>query len=179
MNVPAKRGTKDDDDQEVIIGRISGVYGVKGWVKVFSYSRPRENIFSYGTWLIDQGTGWQSRRILDYKEQGKNLLALIDDISDRDLAQQLVGLDVAIDKGALPELSNGEYYWCELIGMDIFALDGNCLGRIVDIQETGANDVLIAEGEQRYLVPLVHDEIVQEVDVENKRIIVDWNPEYI
>jgi len=167
------------DDEQLIIGKINGVYGVAGWVKVFSYCRPRENIFSYRPWLIKQGSAWQSCQLLACRHQGKNLLALLENLSDRGLAQGFIGLDIAVKTESLPSLAAGEYYWSELIGMEVLDLDGKSFGRVADIQETGANDVLFIGGEKPYLIPFVQEEIVQDIDLENKRIIVDWNPAYI
>jgi len=106
-------------------------------------------------------------------------LALLENISDRDLAQEVIGLDIAVASDALPALAAGEYYWHELIDMEVFDSSGTCLGRVRGIQETGANDVLAVEGARACLIPLVQEEIVQDIDLENGRIIVDWNPEYI
>ncbi len=177
MGVPARGGREGKG--QLIIGRISRPYGVKGWLRLSSYCRPEENIFAYKRWLIGRDTGWQSRQVLAHKQQGRQLLARLEGIAERELAHSLVGLAIAIETAALPEPAPGEYYWAELLGMEVFDRDGKRFGRVADIQETGANDVLFVGGEKPCLIPFVQEEIVQDVDLENRRIVVDWNPEYI
>ena len=177
MRIPADSGREDGG--RLVIGRIHGVYGVRGWVKVFSYCRPRENIFSYQPWLIQQDVLWQSQPLLAHRQQGRKLLVLFADVSDRESAQRFIGRDIAVKTESLPGLSAGEYYWSELIGMEVFDRHGNRFGRVHDIQETGANDVLFVDGDRPCLIPLVQEEVVRDVDLENRRITVDWNPEYI
>lgn len=177
MDVPA--GSGREDDKHVVLGKINGVSGVRGWLKIYSYSRPRESIFSYSHWLIREDGKWRARKLVDGKQQGRKLLALLDGISDRDAALAMVGLEVAIERRQLAALEEGEYYWCDLIDLEVLDLSGRSFGQVVDIKETGANDVLVVKGDERYLIPLVHDKIVKQVDVEGGMIRVDWDPEYI
>lgn len=163
------------DERQVIVGKISGVYGVSGWVKLFSYTRPKENIFNYSPWQLQPNR--ETRSLLEGREHGKTLIARLEGIEDRDAARRLQGSDITISRDQLPEPGPGEYYWYDLLGLDVVDTRGAGLGKVMEIRETGANDILIIKGKRRYLVPLVMDEVVKEIDLENRRITVDWIPD--
>jgi 16S rRNA processing protein RimM len=162
----------------VTVGRISGIYGVAGWVKIVSYTRPVTNIFSYSPWLIGEGDQQESREILEGRVQGKGLIARLRDLNDRDVARSYIGKPIALNRSQMPELPPGEYYWCDLMHLDVITQAGVYLGKVTDILETGANDVLVIEGEKRHLVPLIMDRYVTLIDLTGGRITVDWDPEY-
>jgi len=177
MQNPAESGSISQ--HRIVVGKISGIYGVAGWVKILSYTRPAENIFLYSPWLIEQEGSWQSRILLEGKLHGKGLIARLDKLDDRDVARTLIGKQIAIYREQLPELPAGEYYWSDLFGLEVINQAGISLGKVTDIRETGANDVLVVEGDQRYLIPLVIGHHVVSIDVDNRLIKVDWDPEYI
>ena len=162
----------------VIIGKISGLYGVHGGLKVFSYTSPRERIFSYRPWLLKVGTAWSPRDVLSGKGQGKGLVVFLEGVTDRDMASSLLGVDIAVTREQLPQLPAGEFYWSDLFDMEVIDQSGRLLGKVVDMQETGANDVLVVQGEQKFMLPWVMDDIVKQVDIDKGRIYVDWDPEY-
>jgi 16S rRNA processing protein RimM len=171
----------DNDEQEhIILGRISGLYGVNGWLKIYSYSRPRENIFSYTPWSIKQAKGSCSTlKVSEWKPHSKGLVAHLDGVDDRDSAQSYVGLEISVSRDQLPELADDEYYWCDLVGLEVINLAEEILGTVVEVQETGANDVLIVKGEAKYLIPLLKDSVIKQVDKERGQMRVDWDGEYI
>jgi 16S rRNA processing protein RimM len=176
--MPAGADNGAEQDRRIVVGRISGVYGILGWVKVFSYTRPKENILDYSPWQIRTAAGWRVLRLGQGRRHGKGLIARLEGINDRDGARGLAGADIAVSRSQLPPPEEGEYYWCDLIGLTALNRAGRELGRVVEIQETGANDVLVIEGEGRHLVPLLRDKFVREVDLEGGRIIVDWDPDW-
>lgn len=159
----------------VVIGRVSGVYGIAGWVKVFSYTRPRENIFNYSPWLLGTRAGWREAALQEGGVHGKGLIARLQGITDRDAARALMGCDIAIARAQLPPLPAGEYYWHDLIGLTVVNRAGEELGEVTELQETGANDVLVVSGRERRLIPVVMDEVILEVDLDAGRIRVDWD----
>lgn len=167
-----------DDKQLVIIGRVNGIHGVRGGLKVFSYTRPRDRIFSYSPWWLKSDSGWIERKSVQGRGQGKILIAFIEGVEDRDQARLFVDVDIAVDRGCLPELNEGEYYWYDLVHLDVFDMNGLKLGKVREMRETGANDVMVVEGAQDYLIPWVRDEIVKQVDLVSGSIVVDWDPEY-
>ncbi len=89
-----------------------------------------------------------------------------------------MGVDIAVYRDELPPLADGEYYWCDLINLEVFEQSGKKLGIVVEIQETGANDVLVVQGEQRILIPLLIDKVIKHVDTANGRMQIDWDPDF-
>ena len=165
------------DDELICVGHILGSQGIKGWVRVFSNTSPRENIVSYSPWFIEQGcvlnaTAVQGRR------QGKNIVASLEGIGDRSQADELTGCRIFIDAQQLPRLEAGEYYWSDLVGLAVETVQGEPLGVIASMMETGADDVMVLTGERERLIPFVIDQIVTEIDLENQRLVVDWSTEY-
>ncbi len=175
--MPAQAGNKPG--RRIILGRISGIHGVRGWLKVFSYTDPRENIFLYQPWLLAQGgeedgTAWTEIEFADCGTSGKTLMAKFPGIEDRESAYQFVGRSLAVYRDRLPAPEPGEYYWTDLMNMEVVALTGERLGRVADIHATGANDVLIVQGNRRLTIPFVMDEVIRQVDLEASLITVDW-----
>ena len=168
---------RPQDDESICVGHIIGIQGVKGWVKVFSDTSPRENILNYSPWKIETGEKIMNVAV-NGRLHGKNVIAQIDGVEDRDLAAGLIGSKIYIEPGQLPKLTEGEYYWSDLIGMKVESLKSEPLGTVETMMETGANDVMVLQGDRERLIPFVIDEIVREVDLVNKRVVVDWQPDY-
>ncbi len=161
----------------VVLGKISGVVGVTGWVKVYSFTQPIENLINYSPWYLGQAL--EKYSIIDARAQGKPLTARLADgngdiVNDRDMAAALVGNDIAVDRSQMPVLPDGEYYWCDLIGCHVFNRDEFALGTVTDMLETNAHGVMILNGERERLIPFVANAIVDRVDIDAKRIDVDW-----
>lgn len=161
-------------DAPVILGRISGLYGVRGWVKVFSYTDPREAVLNYREWLVRQEGNWQAAKLAEGKRQGKTVIARLDGVDDRDDAAMFLDCDIAVPRTAMPEPEDGQYYFDDLEGMKVVHRDGNELGTVAYVMETGANDVLVTSGEPERLIPFVAGEVVLDVDLANGVITVDW-----
>ncbi len=158
----------------VVLGRVSGVFGVKGWVKVYSYTEPREAVLEYKEWLLSDTDDWQPVTVAEGKRHGKSVIARIDGVDDRDEAAGLIGRDIGVPREALPETDEGQYYWSDLEGLRVVRRDGVELGRVAYLLETGAHDVMVIEGDPERLVPFVKDEVVLDVDVAAGVIRVDW-----
>ena len=165
------------DDDLICVGHILGSQGVKGWVRVFSNTSPRENIVSYSPWFIEQGSVLNATAVQG-RRQGKNVLASLEGIGDRSQADELTGCRIFIAAQQLPRLEVGEYYWSDLVGLSVETLQGDPLGVIASMMETGADDVMVLTGERERLIPFAIDRIVREVDLDNQRIVVDWSTEY-
>lgn len=165
------------DDDLICVGHVLGAKGLKGWIRVFSHTSPRDNILNYSPWLIDRGEGPEAFDV-DGRSEGKHVLARLAGIDDRTRAETLTGCRLFIRQRQLPDLAVGEYYWSDLIGLAVETLQAEPLGRIAAMMETGADDVMVLEGERERLIPFVMDEIVREVDLGNRRLVVDWSPEY-
>jgi len=165
-------------DSSVTLGKIVGVHGVQGWLKVFSYTRPLENIFQYDNWHLQRDSGEQiTCRVTGHKGQGKSLRVKFEGVQDRNQAQALVGLEISIDQSDLPELTHNQYYWRDLIGLTVKDTKGVELGVITDMMETGANDVMILTDHsgKSLAIPWM-PEVVKQIDIEQSSLIADWEP---
>ena len=160
--------------QPVVLGRISGLFGVRGWVKVYSYTEPREAVLDYGRWLLSGKDGWREATVAEGQRHGKTIIARIAGVADRDQAAALIGTDIAVPRDSMPETGSGEYYWSELEGMTVVHRDGTELGKVDHLIETGANDVMVVQGEQERLIPFVMDKVILGVDLDKGEIEVDW-----
>lgn len=168
------------NDRRIEIGRISGVFGVKGWVKVYSETRPRENILRYKHWQLaaERGDNWNMYKVAEGQPHGKTVIARLTGIADRDAAASLVGSRIAIMRSELPPPGAGEYYWVDVEGLNVINLDGIELGTVDHIMETGANDVLVVTGERERLIPFVEPDYVKQVNFDSGKVVVDWDPEF-
>ena len=163
------------DTKPVIVGRISGLFGVRGWIKIHSFTDPREAILDYRDWLIESGDDWQSIAVAEGKRHGKTIVARLEGIDDRDVAASYVQASIGVDRSQLPETADGEYYWTDLEGLTVRKEDGTVLGTVANLLETGANDVLVVrEADREVLVPFVPGQVVKDVDLANGVIDVDW-----
>ena len=165
------------DDDLICVGHVLGAQGIKGWIRIFSKTSPRENIVRYGPWLVEQGDELRAMAVTG-RLQGKNVIAKLEGIDDRTRAEALIGCRLFINAQQLPGLEAGEFYWSELIGLEVETLAAESLGVITGMMETGADDVMVLEGDRERLIPFVVGDIVKQVDLENRRMVVDWSPEY-
>jgi 16S rRNA processing protein RimM len=167
-----------ESGRRVRLGRIVGISGVHGEVKLESWTEPRERIFDYQPWQLVSAPGEEAEiGGVRGRKQGKGLVAHLPGIDDRDAAAALIGTDILIERAQLPPPAPGEYYWADLEEMAVVTLDGHPLGRVSHLLATGANDVLVVRGGvKEYLVPLVMEYYVRDVDLEARRIVVDWDP---
>ncbi len=165
-------------EQHINVGKVSGVFGVKGWVKVFSFTDPRENILTYSPWLLKKGDQTKTVDVVDGQLQGKTIVAQLADIDDRDQAAILMGWEIYITQDQLPRPAKDEYYWSELIGLQVETIDGVHLGAVDSLLETGANDVIIVQGERERVIPFLQGRTIIKVDLDVGKIIVDWDPDF-
>ena len=171
-------------DKPILLGQISGLYGVQGWVKIFSYTSPRENILNYSPWLLGNDSAgettkkWKSVHIRSGRKAGKTLVCHIEGYDDPETARKLIGTDIAINRDQLAATEQGEYYWSDLQGLKVETLTGQHLGTVDHLFETGANDVLVLKGERKRLIPYITGQTVIKVDLENGVMQVDWDPDF-
>lgn len=170
-------------DKPVVLGRVHGLFGVRGWVKVYSYTRPLEAVLDYPVWWIGRGREARPFHVLEGRLQAKTLVArLADDsgepLADRDAAATLLEADIAVARADLPAPDPGEYYWVDLVGLAVRTPDGVPLGKVSAMMETGANDVLVVQGERERLIPFVVDECITEVDIAGGYLVADWDPDF-
>jgi 16S rRNA processing protein RimM len=169
-------GQPDDERKTILIGHVSGVHGVKGWVRIHSLTEPREAIFEYQPWQL--GEPPEEVRVLEGKKTGKHLVALLEKIDDRDQAERLCKRPISVYRDQFPDLPEQEYYWTDLEGMRVSMEDGTELGKIERMLATGANDVMVVRGERERLIPFVIGTYVKAVNLEDGVVIVDWDPDF-
>ena len=166
------------NQQQINVGKISGVFGIKGWVKVFSFTECRENILSYSPWLLKKDSETRLVAVIDGKLQGKAVVAQLDGVNDRDQAASFMGWDIYITPEQLPKVAKDEYYWSDLIGLSVETDLGVQLGVVESLLETGANDVVIVKGERERVIPFLQGQTIMAIDLEAGKMVVDWDPDF-
>ena len=157
------------------VGRINGLFGTRGWVKVFSHTRPRENLLTYNPWFLRAEGEWQAFEVMEARQHHGGVIARLGDVDDRDKAAVLVRRDVAITREQLGPAPPNDFYWADLVGLRVVNRDGEELGRVSSLMETGAHDVLRVEGDREYLIPFVRNVYVLSVDLTGGEMRVDWH----
>jgi 16S rRNA processing protein RimM len=160
----------------LVLGRIASPYGVRGWVRIFSETEPRDNILSYQPWYL--GEGCRPCRIVEARCHGKGLVAKLEGCEDREQAAALVGQEIAIRRDQLPPTGTEEFYWADLEGMSVETLEGISLGRVEHLLATATNDVMLVAGDRKRLLPFLWGQVVRDVNLELARIRVDWDPDF-
>jgi 16S rRNA processing protein RimM len=154
----------------VELGRVVGVFGVRGWIRLRSHTVPREGILRYRRWHI-AGREWQ---VADGRAQGDTVVAGLKGLEDRDAALALRGAVVEVARSALPKPKKGEFYWTDVLGSEVVSTRGAVLGTLDSVTSNGAQDVMVVAGERERLIPFVTGAIVKSVDPAAKRIVVEW-----
>ena len=164
----------------LVIGKIGAPYGVKGWVKINSYTDDSAGIFTYAPWFLSDGRTYQ---VEQWRNSGKTQVAKLNGIETRDDAEGIKNCDISIAAEQLPALEGDDFYWRDLIGMQVETLEGYDLGSVKEMFETGANDVMLVKarrndafGQKERMVPFIRESVVKAVDMQAKTITVDWDP---
>lgn len=163
----------------VTLGRVVGAWGVKGWVKVHSYTEPRDNIVSFPVWTLRRGVEQQLARVEQGRTHGNNQVVVkLESIADRDAAQALAGAEILIERTRLAPCEEGEYYWTDLEGLRVVTSQGEELGRVDHLLGTGSNDVMVVRGDRERLIPFLAGQVVRSVDLAGGLIVVDWDADF-
>jgi 16S rRNA processing protein RimM len=159
----------------VVMGRVSAPHGLKGWIKIKPFTQEIEGLLDYPQWWLGKGGGWQRHRVAESVVHGSSVVARLEGFTEREAALGLKGKDVAVPRDAMPKNRQGEFYWNDLLGMEVCNRDTSSLGLVAKILETGANAVLVVQGGKENLVPFIQS-VVVDVDLKTRRIMVDWEP---
>lgn len=169
------------------VGRITGVFGIKGWVKIHSQTEPADNIFSYQPWYLKTPHGVKPIELVEWRTHGKGFVAQVVGIDDRNTAELLCPVDIAVEKDLLASLDDGEFYWHQLEGLRVisqYADQSYDFGCVKKILPTGANDVLVVVGDEQSmdqkerLIPYVPDQFITNIDLADGVMHVEWDPEF-
>jgi 16S rRNA processing protein RimM len=163
---------------EILLGFIAGVSGVRGWIKIHSYTDPRDNVVAHRQWTLRQGTESRRVHVTGGHAHGKTVVAKLEGFDERDTAAALVGAEIFVPRSELPACEPREYYWTDLEGMTVCDPAGRVIGRVDHLIETGAHDVLVLTGTPQRLIPFVLDRIVTDVDLQSGTITVSWDANF-
>ncbi len=164
------------DDDMVVVGKVVGPHGIDGLLRVVSFTHPAENLLRYVPWSFLRDGAWVEAAACPEgaRRRAKGFLCRVDGVADRDAAASLRGVLIGVPENALPEPETDEYYWRDLIGLDVVAVDGDRLGRVDNLMATGANDALVvSDGVSERLIPFI-ESVVKDVDLPGSVIVVDW-----
>ncbi len=166
----------------VIMGRILAPYGVLGWLKIHPDTEMLDGLLDYKTWWIGKDENWRELVVESAKIHNDVLVAKLQEIDGRDAAFACKGKQVAVPRALLPQPEENEYYWSDLIGLDVKNQQNVDFGKITDVLETGANDVIVvksdkAHGDKERLIPFTAQAIL-DVDLDAKTMLVDWDAEF-
>jgi 16S rRNA processing protein RimM len=159
------------------MGRVAAPFGVKGWVRIQVFTEALDSLLDYPTWWVGREGDWHERQVEEADVHGRTLVARLAGCDDREAAAALAGAQVAVTRDALPEPEAGEYYWRDLQGLRVANLQGEELGTVSHLLETGAHDVLVVEGDRERLIPFV-DAYVVKVDLARGELVVDWGADF-
>ena len=170
--------SKPVQDEVLVVGRIASPFGVRGWLRVNAFTAVVDSLLDYSPWYLKLKGQWQAVELLSGRQHGKGLVVQLKMCHDRDAAAALTGTDIGIYRSQLPPVDADEYYWSDLMGMQVITKDGQVLGVVDHLFETGANDVIVVKGEHEHLVPYIKEQVVKSVDLETRIIRVDWDPDF-
>lgn len=166
----------------IVVAKIGAPYGVRGWVKLHSFTEQVDSLLDYDPWYFKGAkagdSAWPIAPVTEAKTHGKGLVAIFKGCDDRDAAALLNGQEIYIRRDQLPPTRKGEYYWSDLQGLEVLTTEGVSLGKVDHMLETGANDVLVVKGERERLIPYVTGPIVKQVDLSAGTLQVDWDPDF-
>ena len=168
----------NNSERRILVARVVGAFGVRGEVKLQSFTDPLKQVLKYQPWiLIHNG---QEKEITEVRarETNKGLTVFFPDIDDRDVAEALTGAEVWVPRSRLPAPKNGEYYWIDLEGLQVRNLEGVDFGKVSHLFNNGANDVMFVQGERVRLLPFVMDDYIKNIDFDAQTILVDWEADF-
>ena len=162
--------------KKILVGKISNPHGIKGWVKVISFSDPIENILSYKKWTMSDNQTEKTYCLEDSRIQGNKIVIKLEGVNNRDDADLLKNLQIEVNRSDLPKLDENSYYWEDLVDFNVIDINGMHVGKVDSLFRTGSNDVLVIinKTKQRLLVPFIMVEVIKYVDLDKELISIDW-----
>lgn len=164
--------------RRILLGRVAGAFGVRGELKLLSWTEPRDALFRYQPWTLRSGDTEREVSGVRGRDTGKVVIATFPGVDTRELAEAMNGTEIWVPRDRLPPPAPGEYYWVDLEGLAVETTEGVALGTVSHLFETGANDVMVVAGERERLVPFVSGQYVISVDFDARKVVVDWDPDF-
>lgn len=171
--------------EPVVFGKLGTVYGIKGWLKVNSFTDVAEQIFDYQPWQLKINGQWKAVKVSDWKRHNTSLICKLDGVDQREEAMALANIEIGADPEKLPALPEGEFYWRDLMGCQVVSTDGYDFGEVTDMMETGSNDVLVVKanvrdafGKKERLIPFIEEQVILNVDLTARKIKINWDPDF-
>lgn len=161
-------------NEYVIVGKVGTTYGIKGWLKIVSFTESTADILDYDPWYLEEKNAWKQVKISDAHEHGKGVIAKFADIETPEQARLLTGKSIAIQRSQLATLKKDEYYWADLKGLTVINHNGEELGKIIYLIATGSNDVLVVKGDKEHAIPYLPGETVISIDLAKQTMHVNW-----
>ncbi len=175
----------DIERKWVVLGQVGKVHGIKGWLRLNSFTTPPESILDYSQLFVEFEDEWQVLEIDQHRQQNNGLLVHFNGFDDPETARNLTGLELVVDAEQLPGLEEGSFYWHELEGMEVCNEAGEVFGVIDRLMETGANDVLVVApyansiDDRERLIPYIKDSVIKSIDATERKILVNWEADYL
>lgn len=164
--------------RRILLGRVAGAFGVRGELKLVSWTEPRTALFRYQPWILRTGSDERELDGVRGRETPKGVVATFPGVEDRNAAEALIGTEIWVPRERLPAPAPGEYYWVDLEGLAVQTVDGVPLGTVSHLFDTGANPVMVVAGDRERLIPFLPDRFVTSVDFDAGRVVVDWDPDF-
>lgn len=167
----------------IVLGKITSVHGVRGEVKIYSFTDPIDNLLDYSHWTLKRDGEVRQMDLVSGRLQGKVLVARLKGLDDREVARELAGFEICIPRAQLPNLDDGEFYWHQLVGLKVIDTQGQLFGRIDHLLETGSNDVIVVKpcpgslDDRERLLPYT-EQCVQRIDLAAGEMQVDWDADF-
>lgn len=165
---------QETDNKYAIVGKIGSTYGIKGWVKVFSFTEEITAILDFEPWYLETTTGWTKIQLEGSRPHGKAIVVKVKGINTPEEARLLTGKKIAVTRSQLPTLTNNEYYWRDLEGLSVIDQHGTILGKVSYLIATGANDVLVIKGEKEHAIPYLFGKVIISIDLDKREMHVNW-----
>ena len=167
-----------NQERRLLLGRVLGAFGVRGELKLHSFTDPVSTVMKYQPWRLVHGGAERELLGVRGRETNKGMVITIPGVEDRDAADALAGAEIWVPRGNLPKARPGEYYWVDLEGLRVFNREGVDFGTVAYLFETGANDVLVTTGDRERLIPFIIDQYIVEIDFDAQHVVVDWDPDF-
>lgn len=174
-----------DDKKLIIVGKFGAPYGIRGWIKIFSFTEDSDRIFDYKPLWIKKGEQWQEIQIESFKQHHQDKVVKLKGVDDRDQSQLFTNFEIYVDESLLPSLGEDDFYWKDLIGCSVVNSNGYNFGHVTELMETGSNDVLVVKanlndafGQKERLIPFIQNDFILSVDLIKREIKVDWDPAF-